>query len=152
MRRVLIAVGGAIMAYAVVGALTDADAHPVGHLVFLAAVLVTHDGVLLPLAIGVGVLIGRYVPSSVRVAVRAAAFTTATLLVVAVPLALGFGRRADDPSALPSNYGRGLVVLLALIWSAVLAHRVATAVRRRRTAARTGSTGPAVDTDGSADR
>jgi hypothetical protein len=88
-RRGLIAVGGAVMAFAVVGALTDPDTRPVGHLLFLVGVLVTHDAVVLPLAIGVGVLIGRYVPKRVRVPVRVAAFVTAALLVVAVPLLLG---------------------------------------------------------------
>jgi hypothetical protein len=87
-RRGLVAVGGAVMAFSVVGALTDPDTRPVGHLLFLAGAVVAHDAVLLPLAIGVGVLIGRYVPARLRVPVRVAAFIAATLLVVAIPLTL----------------------------------------------------------------
>jgi hypothetical protein len=120
-RGALVTAGGALMAFAVVGVLTDDDARPVGHLLFLAGVLVAHDAVLLPLAIGVGVLIGRYVPARLRVAVRLAAFVSATLLVVALPLVLGSGRRPDLPSALPLPYGRGLLVTLVVVWTAALA-------------------------------
>jgi hypothetical protein len=130
-RRGLIALGGVVMAIAVVGACTDDDTRPVGHLLFLAGVIVAHDAVLLPVAIGVGVLIGRYVPVGLRAAVRTAAFVSAALLVVAVPLVLGFGRSADLPSALPQAYGRGLMVVLALIWTAALAPTAAMEVGRR---------------------
>jgi hypothetical protein len=73
----------------------------------LAALLVLHDGVLMPLAIGAGALIGRFVPVRTRAAVRVAAYLSLILVVVALPFVLGFGRRPDDPSALALNYGRG---------------------------------------------
>jgi hypothetical protein len=130
-RRVLIVAGALVMGYAVFGALRDPDGRPVGHLLFLVGVLLAHDGVLLPAAIGSGVLIGRYAPAAARVAVRVSAFVTASLLVVAVPLTLGFGRRPDDPSALPLPYGRGLALTVVLVWVAALA---AALVRRRRSA------------------
>ena len=100
-----------------------------GHLLFLAGVLLAHDVVLLPAAIGVGVLIGRRLPAGGRVPARAAAFITATLLVVAVPLALGLGRRPDTPSALPLDYGRGLAITALVVWAATLAATLA-ATRR----------------------
>ena len=121
LRRALVLLGGGAMAYAVVGVLTDRDARPVGHVLFLAGVLVAHDAVLMPAAIGVGVLIGRFVPRGIRVTARVAAFVTATVLVIAVPLALGMGKRPDTPSALPLHYGRGLVVTLLLVWTVALA-------------------------------
>jgi hypothetical protein len=121
-------VGTLVTAYAVIGALADPDVRPLRHLLFLAGVLVAHDAVLLPTAIGVGALIGRFVPAAARGGVRAAAFITAALLVVAVPLVLGFGRRPDDPSALPLHYGRGLAAMLALVWTAALTGPL---VRRR---------------------
>ncbi|MFC7759887.1 hypothetical protein ACFQY4_19090 [Catellatospora bangladeshensis] len=52
--------------------------------------------------------------------------------MVALPLLLGYGRRPDDPSALPRDYHRGYLVCLAAVWlvtAAVLAVRA-----RRRTA------------------
>jgi hypothetical protein len=130
MRRLLILGGALLMALAVVGALTDKDVRPVGHLAFLAAVLAVHDALLLPLAVGVGVLIGRHVPVVARTAVQVAGLITVTLLVVAVPLMLGFGRRADNPSALPLNYGRGFGLALLLVWTVAA---IAVLVKRRLT-------------------
>jgi hypothetical protein len=42
-RVALVVAGAVLIAYAMVGALTDADADPIGMLVFLLAVLVGHD-------------------------------------------------------------------------------------------------------------
>jgi hypothetical protein len=51
--------------------------------------------------------------------------------VVALPLVLGLGRSADNASLLPRPYGRGLLLILALVWSAA-AVRVAVRAWRRR--------------------
>jgi hypothetical protein len=115
-RGALIATGTLVMGYAVLGAVRDEPRHVLGHAAFLAAVLVLHDGLLMPLAIGVGALIGRFVPVPARAAVRVAAYLSLALTVVALPFVLGFGRRPDDPSALPLNYGRGLAIALAAVW------------------------------------
>jgi hypothetical protein len=115
-RRSLIAAGTLLMGYAVVGAIADEPNRLVGHALFLVAVLILHDGVLMPLAIGVGALIGRFVPARGRAVVRVAAYLSVILVVVALPFVLGFGRRPDDPSALPLNYGRGLAIALAAVW------------------------------------
>jgi hypothetical protein len=105
------------MAYAVFGAVTNPDAAPVGHLAFLVGVVVAHDAVLLPTAIGVGALIGRFVPAPARVAVRVAAFVSVIVTLIATPFVLGYGRRSDEPSALPLDYGRGLAVTLGVVWA-----------------------------------
>lgn len=127
-RRMLVVTGGLVLAYAMVGGLTDPDFATGGVPLFLVATLLAHDAVVLPAAIGAGVLIGRYVPAAARVSVRVAAFVSAAVMVVALPLVLGFGRRSDDPSSLPQPYGRGLTVVLVLIWTVAL---VAVAMRRR---------------------
>jgi len=117
-RPALVAAGALVIGYAVVGALADPGTRPLPQLLFLAGVLVAHDAVLLPAALGFGVLIGRYLPAGrARAAFQLAGFVTVTLAVVAVPLVLGFGRRADEPSALPLAYGRGLGVILVLVWT-----------------------------------
>ncbi len=134
MRRALIAAGVVLMGFAVVGAATDEDVRPVGVLLFLAGVLVWHDVLLMPLVIGAGFLIGRYVPAPARNAVRVAALCTLALLVVATPLVLGVGRVPGDPSVLPRPYGWGLLLVLALLWASALGAVAARRVRRRRTA------------------
>jgi hypothetical protein len=116
------------MTYAVIGALTDADLDG-GALVFLAAVLIAHDAVLLPLTIGAGVLVGRFVPLRSRTLVRSALLLGLAVTVVAFPLVLGRGRAADNPSLLPLPYGRGLLEIYGVIGAAT---GVAAVVRRRR--------------------
>jgi len=142
-RRGLVTMGVVIMGYAVVGALTDPDVRVGGVLIFLAAVLVAHDVVLLPLIIGIGALIGRLVPAGARIAIRVAALCTAAVTVVALPLVLGYGKSTDNPSALPLAYGRGLATVVALIWTVALASILGRRVARNRTA-------PTVPGDGGA--
>ncbi|WBB53580.1 hypothetical protein [Verrucosispora sp. WMMD573] len=126
--RTGLVVGGCLlMAYAVVGALTDADLTPGGVLIFLAAVLVGHDIVWMAAVLAVGVALTR-VPPRGRTTVRTAAITAAAVTVVGLPLALGFGRAADNSSVLPLPYCRNLVAVLLAIVGATL---LACVVRRR---------------------
>jgi hypothetical protein len=131
LRLVLGTLGVLVMVYALLGALMDRDVSRVGHVVFLVAVLVAHDGLLLPLALGLGALVVRFVARPARAVVQAALFATVVLLVVGVPLALGFGRPADNPSALPRNYPLGLVGCLALVWLLTGGWLAIQTVRRR---------------------
>jgi hypothetical protein len=115
-RRALIASGLLAMGYAVAGALTDPDVEVVGVLIFLVAVLIAHDGVLLPAMIGIGALVGRLAdPAPVRVA----AICSAAVILVGVPLLLG---HADLPLS-------RLLLVLGLLWAAAL---VVLGVRRIR--------------------
>jgi len=127
-RRVLVAIGAITIGYAVLSAIADPDVKLLGVLIFLAAVLVLHDGILLPITIGVGVLFGR-LPLPARVPVRVAALISLPITIVALPLVLGYGRSPDNPSILPLHYGRGLLVTLAVIWVPTV---VITAIRLRR--------------------
>jgi len=127
------------MLYAVLGAVTDPSDRIGGHLIFLAAVLVGHDWFLMPLALAIGALLARAVPSQVRAETAAAAYVSGALILVALPLVLGLGRTPDEPSALPLNYGRGLVISLAVVWFAAGATVL---LRRRRRAARSKAAKP----------
>jgi hypothetical protein len=141
-RRGLIAAGTLVMGYAVVGALTDPDVKPVGVLVLLAGVVIGHDAVLLPVMIGVGVLIGCVVPAGDRTAVRAGALCSLAVTVVALPLVLGSGRIADNPSVLPLPYGRGLATVLLMIWTVALAAIVVRRIRKHLERTATARSGP----------
>ncbi len=122
MRRLLIGAGALLMAYAVGGALLDPQVDPVGVTIFLAAVLVAHDVVFLPLVLAAGVPVERP-------ALRYAGVVGLAVLVVGLPLALGFGRVPDNPSVLPLPYGRNLLLILGLV---ALAALLPTAARRIR--------------------
>jgi hypothetical protein len=119
-RRLLIAAGVLIMGYAVAGALLDSDVNLVGVPIFLIAVLVLHDGVFLPLVLGAGGLVRRFVPPPWRGAVRAAGIISLAVSIVALPLVLGYGRSAGNPSLLPRAYGPALAAVLALVWLVTL--------------------------------
>lgn len=130
MRAALIALGALVMGYAVLGAATDPGLKPGGVLLFLATVLVAHDAVLLPATIGVGALIARLAPGWARPSIRTAAIVSLAISLVALPLVLGYGRSADNPSILPLAYGRGLALILTTIWVAALVTALLT--RRRQ--------------------
>jgi hypothetical protein len=95
--------------------------------------LIGHDAVFLPVVIAVGAVIGRFVPVSARTIVRIALLVSLAVTVVALPFVGGRGRRPDEPSALPLNYGRGLVIVLAAVWLAAGVALAAGWWRRRRT-------------------
>ena len=130
-RRCLAALGALVMAYAMIGALADADVRP-GALIFLIGVLVAHDGLLLPLSIAAGVLAGRLVPLRQRAVVKAALVVSLAVTIVAFPLVLGRGRAADNPSLLPLHYGRGLLEIYAIIWATAAVAGGVQALHRRR--------------------
>lgn len=149
MRPLIGALGLSAMAYALLGAATDPDVKPIRHTGFLVTVLVLHDGVLLPAVIAVGVLVHRVVPAPYRAVVQAALVASAAVTLVALPLVLGYGRIADNPSALPRDYGRGLLTVLAAVW---LAAAVALAVLSRRHGRRRGEPMPHAEHSVTVDR
>jgi hypothetical protein len=112
-RTALLAAGVAAIGYAAVGSVLDLGGRVGGVLLFLIAVLVLHDGVWLPLVLVAGAVLDRLVPARHRPPVRIAAIVAAALTVAALPLALGLGRSAGNPSALPLDYGRNLTLVLA---------------------------------------
>jgi hypothetical protein len=130
-RRGLFATGGLLMAYAAVGAVTDADVK-IGALFFLAGSLVAHDALLLPATIVLGVLIGRVVPRRAQPLLRAALIIGLAVTVVAFPLVLGRGRAADNASLLPLPYGRGLLEIYGVIGGVVAVALVVQMWRDRR--------------------
>jgi len=121
-RVALVAVGAVLIAYALIGVLTDADADPIGMAVFLVAVLVGHDLLWMPIVLVAGLLIARRGPVA-----RLVALVAASVGIVGLPLVLGLGRPADNPSVLPLHYGRHLAVILL----AVVTFGVAAALRKK---------------------
>lgn len=137
-RAGLLLAGLAAMAYAVTGILTDDGTSPVHQFLFLGALIGIHDGVLLPVAIGVGALTVRYLPAWVRPPVQVGLYASAVVTILALPFVIGAGRRPDNPTILPLNYARGLWLVLGVVWLAaavwaVLRHpRVRSTVDVRR--------------------
>ena len=128
----LVALGIAAMAYAGWSALHSPGLVPSRNTTFLLLVLVLHDGLLMPAFVAVGVLVHRLVPRRVRAVVQAALIATASVTLVALPLALGYGRIADNPSALPRDYPGGLLLTVATIWAAAAVAATVTVRRHPR--------------------
>jgi hypothetical protein len=129
MRRGLLVIGVLVMLYAVVGAVADLGGKLGGVLIFLVGVLVVHDGIWLPLVLMTGTVLNRLVPPRYQGPVRIGAIVAVAVTVPALPLAFGRGRTADNPSALPLDYGRNL----ALVLLAVAVTTGIFSVRRRKT-------------------
>lgn len=89
---------------------------------------ILHDALLAPLFVLVGFATTRF-PTAARTPVRLALAASALLTSLAWPLVQGWGRRDANPSALPLDYSRNLVVSIAAIW---LVAGVAIGVRLRR--------------------
>ncbi len=133
-------IGGAAMAFGIRGLIDErAAASPlaVGRLLVGSALF--HDALLAPAVFLLGWAIARYVPGWARAAVQAGLFASAVIALYAWPFVRGYGRADTNPSALPVNYGRGLTILVALIWLAVA---VGLQVRRPRTRLSTESSKP----------
>jgi hypothetical protein len=124
-RAVLLGLGLAGIAYAVVGILTDDGTSPVHQGLFLAGLIVVHDGILLPLVIGVGALTVRYLPVRVRPPVQLGLYASLVVCILALPFVIGAGRDPANPSILPLNYARGLWLVLGVIWVAAASWAVA---------------------------
>jgi len=115
-RILLVVVGVGMVAYAAVAAVGSPDFNPLRHGLFLVAVLVAHELLLVPAYLGVGALVHRFVPGGYRAVVQGALIVTAAVTAVAVPLVLGYGRRPDIPSALPRDYPAGYAVVIGAVW------------------------------------
>ncbi|MCX5386605.1 hypothetical protein [Streptomyces sp. NBC_00083] len=113
MRVVLGAAGLALMAAG--GLLVWDQATHWDVLIWLAGAVVLHDGIIGPLVIAVALLSGGLAN---RGLVRGTLMTGGCLVLIALPLLLR-PLPTNNPSVLPLNYARGLLISLAVV--AVLA-------------------------------
>jgi len=131
-RWVLYAAGTVLAGYGAYGLLTADRSAPLAWARFAALVVVANDLLLAPLVIAVGVLVVRAVPGGARAYVQSGLFISGAVTLLALPFVLGLGRRAELPSALPLDYGRGLIMILVAIWLGVGALAAVRALGRRR--------------------
>jgi hypothetical protein len=102
---------------------------------WMIAAVVIHDGLLSPLVIGVGALVGR-VPVRARRYLQAALIVAGCVTVIALPL---IARRGSQPAAkaiLQRNYAGNLTIIVAIVaalslvlYAVHIAHDVARARR-----------------------
>lgn len=128
---IAMAVGTPIVAFGIRGALVNArDVHPGEVARWLVGSAIVHDAVILPLVLAVGLVGRRFVPAWAWPAVRWALMTTGVLVLVSRPFVAGYGYNPGNPTALNRNYGLGVSIALAVVWTAATVWAFLT---RRRT-------------------
>ena len=110
-------VGWAIVLFGIRGLFMDrAATAPAGFAKWFIGLAIVHDAFVAPVVFTVAWLAGRILPRRAVVPVRLGLATSGLLILYAWPLARGYGRRESNPSALPLDYGRNLIVSLITIW------------------------------------
>lgn len=113
------AAGVALVVLGFAGLVMDSD--PAGWAWWFGGALVAHDAILVPAVLIVGLAVRR-----AGWAVRAAVIVAGAVTLATLPTVLALGRRADNPSILPLDYGRNLLLVLAALGLAALAPRFKT--------------------------
>ncbi|SFB92322.1 hypothetical protein SAMN04487968_102311 [Nocardioides terrae] len=106
--------------------------HDLGNaLVWLAAGVVLHDGVLALVTVAVGLAASRLLPGPARAPVAAGLVVLGSVTLLAIPVLGRFGARADNPTLLDRDYVAGYLGLVALT-AAVVGLATLVGSRRRR--------------------
>ena len=110
-------IGGAIIAYGIRGAYSEPSVlAPPLLLNYVIRSLLAHDVVVAPVVTIGGLVLARFLPSWLRGPVRGGIAISAIVVLFSYPLLKGFGRRPGNSSTLPLDYGRNVVIVLAIIW------------------------------------
>jgi hypothetical protein len=126
------AAGGLVLVYGLAGLVRHAAGTvPAAWAVWLLAVLLAHDLLLLPTVLLAGRLLGRAAPAWLR-PLRAALVVSGVVVLVSLPALLGNGRATQpgNDSVLPNDYAAALATVLALVWAAALLPATLTTCRR----------------------
>lgn len=125
------ALGWAVIAYGLWGAFDDEGAtNPDELWRWIAGGLLLHDLILAPVVTLVGLGLGRFVPRPYRGPISAALVLSGLVVLFAYPLLRRYGERPLTPSALPQDYTRNVIVIVAAIWIVTAIWIVVDRVRR----------------------
>ena len=129
-----LAAGAVVFGFGVAGLLRNRlQTRPGDWLKYALGSIVVHDALLAPVVLVTGFALVRLAPRALRGGLQATLAVAAVVALMSIPVVRADGRRADNPSLLPSDYGRNLVIVLAVI---VAAGALLTLVRARRAAHR----------------
>ena len=128
------AMGWGVIAFGLRGIFQHSlDTRPADLARFVVGGALLHDLLVAPLVIVAGVVVARAVPRRARAAVQTALVVSGVVALFAYPLVRGYGLAANNPSSLPHDYGRNLLIVLGVVWAAA-AVAVAVGWRVKRSA------------------
>jgi len=128
-----LALGWAVMAYAVRGALMDSGGTNPDQLVrWVIGGALVHDLVVAPLVTGVALLLAWRAPSWWGKPLGVAAAFSAIVVLFSWPVLRGYGRHPGNSSTLPRNYTAGVAWVIGGVWVVTLVLIGFRALRRGR--------------------
>lgn len=92
----------------------NSDSYP-NIAVWLVGALVLHDGVLAAIVAVAGWLLTRLLPDVIRPIVQAGLVVGGILVLLAIPVLSGGGKDPANPTILPLNYTRNIVIILIIV-------------------------------------
>ncbi len=84
-------------------------------IVWLAGGLILHDVVIAAVVAAVGFVLGRWLPDGVRQIVAGGLIVAGIIALVALPVVIGGGRTPSNPTLLPLDYSRNLLIVVVII-------------------------------------
>lgn len=128
---VAVVVGGAVMAFAVRGALVDLPLSSFGSWgKWLIGLDLVNDFVILPVVALVGLGLARLPLGRGRGPVQAGLFASAIVLVIVWPCLVGLSA-SDNPTIQPLDYTTATLIVLAVVWALVGAWAMVRQLRGR---------------------
>ena len=112
------AIGWAVMAFGLFGAINEQRTVPTELAAWILGMALAHDLVLTPVVLAAAIAMRRGLPPRIRAMVQGALLATALLVIYSLPLLLGYGRRATNPTIQPNNYALGFAVVAGIVWIA----------------------------------
>jgi hypothetical protein len=151
-RVILIGVGLAIGGYGAVLVWENPPVIIMRIVVWALVGVVLHDAVFAPLCVALGFAGRRLIPGKWWPPIAVAAFCSAVLVFLAIPVYGKPGMRPDNMTVLDRNYSLGLWISLAIVWACVPLYYLAARLLagRRRMSAGPGADplhGPSVEFD-----
>lgn len=90
--------------------------HPGEWAKWFAGAALIHDFVVAPIVFVIAVVVNKAVSRRFKRIVQSTLVATGLFALISFPFVRGYGRSPANPSILPNNYARSLLIVLAVVW------------------------------------
>jgi len=84
-------------------------------ILWLVGGLVVHDAILAPIVAVIGLFLSKSLPDGIRQIVQGGLIVAGVVALIALPVVIGGGKTETNPSLLPLDYSRNLIIVLIII-------------------------------------